>query len=79
MGDATKLAIAVFLISCSSGGCVEVVRVEDFFPSLFLLQIAMHSSPVVVVVFFSKNARHSLGWVGNKKKKKRKRSHLNRS
>lgn len=23
MGDATKLAIAVFLISCSSGGCVE--------------------------------------------------------
>lgn len=27
MGDATKLAFAVFLISCSSGGCGGLVRV----------------------------------------------------
>lgn len=43
MGDATKLAIAVFLISCSSGGYSEVMP-GALMQCLLPLQNAMHSS-----------------------------------
>lgn len=42
MGDATKLAIAVFLISCSSGGYIEVMP-GLIMQCLLPLPNAMHS------------------------------------